>query len=55
MTPKGKTPESSKALEARLIMLEAKTDSIAMRAYLQAKSPKHVTEIILPLTERKAE
>ena len=34
-------------------MLEAKTDKVAMRAYLQMKIPK-LTGIIQPLTERAA-
>ena len=48
-----KTPESSRAFEARLAMLEAKTDNAAMRAYLQMKSLKLLVEAIQPLTERE--
>ena len=53
---KGKTtPESSRALKARVAMLEAKQRMRAMRAYLLMKSPKLITEIIQCLTEREAE
>ena len=52
---KSKIPERSRALEARATMLEAKTKTVAMRAYLQIKSPKLITEIIQPLTEREVE
>ena len=40
-----KTPESDRALEVRKI--------VVMRAYSQMKSPKLITEIIQPLTERE--
>ena len=50
-----KTPESSKAFKAKVAMLEAKTKIVVTRAYLQMKSPKLMTEIIQPLTEREAE
>ena len=43
-----KTQESSRTLKARVAMLEAKTDNRAMRAYLQMKSPKLITEITSP-------
>ena len=48
-----KTLESSRALEARVAMLKAKTDIVAMRAYLQMKSLKQIMEAIQPLIERE--
>ena len=33
--------------------LEAKSEIVAMKAYLQSKSPRLITEIIQPLTERE--
>ena len=53
---KGKnTSGSSRALEARVALLEQKQTTVVMRAYSQTKSPKLITEIIQPLTEREAE
>ena len=43
-----KTPEN----KVRLAVLKAKI--VAIRAYLQMKSSKPITEIIQPLTEREA-
>ena len=49
-----KTPESSRVLEARVAVLEAKQIIVAMRAYLKIKSEKLITEIVPTLTEREA-
>ena len=50
-----KTPESSRALEAREAMLEAKTDNTIDESLLQMKRPKLIREIIQPLTKWEAE
>ena len=49
-----KTPDRSRALEARVAMLEAKTAIRAMKAYLQTKIPRLTTERIQPLIERES-
>ena len=48
-----KTQKTSRALKARAAMLEEKQTTVAIRASLQMKSPKLITEIIQPLTERE--
>ena len=48
-----KTPESSKALEVRVAMLQAKQKTISMRTFWRMKSPMLI-EIIQPLTGRDA-
>ena len=53
---KGKnTPESSRALEDRVAVLEDKQITVVMRSNSQMKSPKIIIDIIQPLTEREAE
>ena len=47
-----KNPESSKALETGVTMLETKKKTVAMRPYLQMKSPKLITEMIQLSTEK---
>ena len=44
-----KTSESSRALEAIVAVYGVKETIVAMRDYLQKKSPKLITEIIQPL------
>ena len=48
-----KTPESGRALEARVASFRQKQTIVAMRAYLQMKLPKLITGIIQPLTKRE--
>ena len=48
-----KTTKSSRALRARVAMLEAKTDNNSDRCLLADEKPKLMTEIIKPLTERE--
>ena len=50
-----KTPGSSRALEARVAMLEVITKTVAIKTCSQMKSLKLITQIIQPLTERRAE
>ena len=49
-----KITEDSRAIRTRVAAWQ-KQKTVAMRAYLQMKSPKLVTEIIQPLTERETE
>ena len=48
-----KTQESSSALRARVAMLEAKSDNSSDESLFVDESPKLVTGIIQPLTERE--
>ena len=50
-----KTPENSRALEDRVLHMKIKQIIVAMRTYLEMKSPELTTEIIQPLTKRKVE
>ena len=53
---KGKqTPDSNRALGARVAMLEAKTDNSSNESLFPDEIPKLMTEIIQPLTEREVE
>ena len=48
-----KTPESERALEARVALLKQKQTILVMRDFSQMKNSEVITEIIQPFTERR--